>query len=150
MHKLDTGFSLIELLIIIAIMVIVGTIAMPKLINFQRGQSLKNTTENIIGLLNRAKSNSNSSLNSENYGVHFESDYMVYFVGDTYSSQSSNNERVDFESGITLLSGNGSNIVFPRLTGDVFGYGTITLKLTALPARTKTITITKTGSVSSN
>jgi type II secretory pathway pseudopilin PulG len=146
----NSGFSLIELLIIMMILVLISAVTLPKLIDFQREQSLKNTSENIISLLNKAKSDTSSSLNSSNYGVHFETNYMVYFIGNNYSSQSSSNERVDFETGVTLLSGVGSNIIFPRLTGDVIGYRTIVIKLTALPSHQKTITITKTGSVSSN
>jgi type II secretory pathway pseudopilin PulG len=144
------GFSLIELLMIISIMILIGMITVPKLINFQREQSLKNTSENIISLLNKAKSDSQASLNSSNYGVHFENDYMVYFIGMTYTENNPDNQRVDFETGVTIQSGVGNSIIFPRLTGDVIGYGTVVIKLTALPTRTKTITVTKTGSISSN
>lgn len=139
-----------ELLMIIAILILIGMVAMPKLIDFQREQSIKNTAENIVSFLNKAKSDSLSSLNSNNYGIHFEDDHMIYFSGLTFSESDPGNEQIDFESGVTLESGVGSNIIFPKLTGDVIGYGSIVIKLTALPSRTKTITISKTGSISSN
>ena len=149
-RKLVSGFSLMELLIVMAILVVIALVAMPKLIDFQREQSLKNTSENIISLLTKAKSDSQASLNSNNYGVHFENDYMVYFLGNSFSESDPNNKVYDFENGVILGSGAGANIIFPRLTGDVVGYQSIVVKLTALPDRTKTITVTKTGSISSN
>lgn len=155
--SLISGFSLIELLFVITIIFLITIVVMPKLIDFQREQSIKNTAENIIVLLNKAKSNSNSSLNSSNYGVHFSNDNMIYFTGETFIENNPTNEIFAFESGVEIpttgginLNGGGSNIIFPRLTGDVIGYGTITIQLTAKPERQKIITITKTGSISSN
>jgi len=153
----NKGFSLIEMLIIVAIMFLVSLVAMPSLINFQREQSLKNTTESIVSLLNKAKSDSFSSLNSNNYGVHFENNYMVYFSGSTFEESGPDNRTIDFESGTSLLvigginlNGGGEDIIFPRLTGDTIGYGTIVIQLTAKPDNKKTITISKTGSISSD
>lgn len=152
----NKGFSLIELLVIIVILILISLVVMPSLIDFQREQALKNTTENIVSLLNKAKSDTLSSLNSTTYGVHFESKKMVYFEGDSYSSGNSNNQEIPFESGVEIpsgginLSNGGSDVVFPRLTGEVNGYGTITIELTALSTRQKVITINKIGSISSS
>lgn len=139
------------------ILIVIALIVMPSLINFQREQSLKNTTENIISLLNKAKSDSSSSLNSSNYGVHFTSNSATYFVGSVFNSNDPNNNKIDFESGVAILpsgginlNGGGSDVVFPRLTGDTIGYGTIVIYLTSVPARQKTITINKTGSINSD
>ena len=99
----NKGFSLVELLIVITILVLISLIAMPSLIDFQRKQSLKNTTENIISLLNKAKSSTSASLNSSNYGVHFESEYMVYFIGDNFLEEDPGNEQMDFESGVSFV-----------------------------------------------
>ena len=153
----NKGFSLIELLVVIAILVLIVAVAMPKLIDFQRAQSLKNTTENIVALLNKAQSDSYSSLNSSNYGVHFESDRMVYFIGSIYSEGKLSNVIVDFESGVEIpddgginLDGGGSDIIFPRLRDNIIGYGIITIGLTSDPSRQKVITINKSGSISSS
>ncbi len=155
--KLVSGFSLVELLVIISIMILIGLVVMPKLISFQRNQAIQNTATSITSLLNKAKSDSNSSLNSNNYGVHFESEYMVYFVGNTYSESDPNNQRVDFDSGVRTLgsggvnlNGGGDDIVFPRRTEDVIGYGTIVIQLIAEESTQKTITVSKIGSISSS
>ena len=153
----NKGFSLIEILIVIMVLTLISLVVIPGLINFQREQSLKNTTENIIALLNKAKSDSFSSLNSNNYGVHFTSTSATYFIGNTFDINDPNNQEIDFEKGVVTLTsgginlnGGGNDVIFPRLTGDTVGYGTIVIHLTSVPARQKIITINKIGSVSSD
>ncbi len=110
-----------------------------------------------MALLHKAKSDSLSSLNSNNYSVHFENNRMVYFIGDTFSEGDSGNQIVNFESEVNIpttgginLNGGGNNVVFSKLAGNVVGYGTIIIQLTSDPTRQKTITIEKTGAISSN
>lgn len=148
----NKGFSLIELLVIIVILFLLTIIVVPRLIDFQREQALKNTTENIISLLNQAKTDSLSSLNSSNYGVHFTTNSAIYFIGDIFNSSDLNNYQIDFDSGVAIselnLNGGGNDVIFPKLTGDPIGYGTITLYLTSVPDRQKIISISQTGSIS--
>lgn len=148
----NKGFSLLELITIIVVLFLISIVVVPRLIDFQREQALKNTTENIISLLNKAKTDSLSSLNSSNYGVHFTTNSAIYFIGDTFNSSDLNNHQIDFDSGVaiseTSLNGGGNDVIFPRLTGDPIGYGTITLYLTSDPDRQKIITISQTGSIS--
>lgn len=153
--KNDRGFTFIELLIIISIIGLISLVTIPSLSKFKTEQALKNTTENVITLLNKAQSDSLSSINSNNYGVHFGSNYMVYFIGNTFSNTDPNNKRSNFEPGVSIplinginLNGGGSDVIFPRLTGNVIGYGTIVLQLTNKSSHQKIIKITKVGSVS--
>jgi prepilin-type N-terminal cleavage/methylation domain-containing protein len=151
------GFTMIELLMVIAIIGIISLLSVPKLSDFKKEQSLKNTTGDIMALLNKAKSDSLSSLNSNNYSIHFESDRMIYFVGDTYSSSDSSNEVIYFEPQVSIpstgginLNGGGDNVIFSKLAGNVIGYGTIVIQITSDPTRQKIVTIEKTGAISSN
>lgn len=151
------GFTLIELLMVIVIIGIISLISFPKLTDFKNEQTLKNTTEDVMALLNKAKSDSLSSLNSSNYSVHFETDRMVYFIGDIYSENSSGNEIIYFEPQVNIpttgginLNGGGNNVIFSKLAGNVIGYGTIIIQMTSDETRQKTITIEKTGAISSN
>jgi len=146
-----------ELLMVIAIIVIISLISVPKLSDFKNEQTLKNTVEDVMALLHKAKSDSLSSLNSNNYSVHFENNHMVYFVGDTFSEGNSGNQVVNFESEVNIpttgginLNNGGSNVIFSKLAGNVIGYGTIIIQLTSDSTRQKTITIEKTGAISSN
>ena len=122
---------------------------------FRDQQALKNNTEDIISILNKARQNTLSSLNSTNYSVHFETNKVVLFVGSTYSSVNSSNEQFNLSSVVNIpISGGinvggGSDVVFERLTGETIG-GTIILRLISDSTKQKTIIINKTGIVSSN
>jgi len=148
------GFTLIEVLISISIIIIIASIATPNLIEFKRQQTLKNTTEDVLSLLNKARNNTIASKESKNYGIRFFSDKVILFRGLTYT-ESTDNEVVNFDSFVTIpsvgginLLGGGDEVVFSRLTGDVANYGTIRIELVNDSERKKIITISKIGIMS--
>lgn len=158
--KNKKGITLIEIIIIIAIISIISSIVLFNLSLFRNEQALKNTTVDIVSILNKARENTLSSLNSINYSVHFETDRVVLFTGSIYSPSLSTNEVTIFSSSVIIpatgginISGGGSNITFKRLTGEVIN-GTIdssiVIQLTSDGTKQKTITINKTGVISSN
>jgi len=156
----NKGISLIEILIVISIIGILSAVIFPNLSQFRDAQALKNTTLDVVSLLNKARQNTLSSLNSTNYSVHFESDRAILFVGSAYSSSNSTNEPVVYSLAVTTpssgginISGGGSDINFERLTGGVINgtiSSTIVIQLVSDPTRQKIITINKTGIISSN
>lgn len=151
----NKGFTLMEVLIVIGVIALLGAIIFPSLSRFRNEQSLQNTSVNIVNYLNLARSNSLSSLDGINYGIHFDSDDMVYFVGDTYDGNALTNQIIPFSTGVILDMTNGlnlnngsSNVIFPRLRGEVSGYGTITIELSSDPSNKKSIKVDKLGSIS--
>jgi hypothetical protein len=127
--------------------------------NFKKAQTLKNTTEDIVSLLNKAKLDSNSYLDSSLYSVYFESGKAVYFKGTTYSSSNPTNQIILFNSNISIPASGGititnpissNTITFPHLVEDVRGYGSIIIRMTSDTTKQKTITISKLGTISSN
>jgi prepilin-type N-terminal cleavage/methylation domain-containing protein len=150
-----SGFTLIEALVVIAIMGFISTIVLFSLSSFRNEQALKNTEIDIVTLLNKARQNTLSSINSNNYSVHFETDKAVLFTGSNYSALDSTNEIIDFNKAVVAPIDGGinlgglSNVTFERLTGDATD-GTIIIKLKSDSSKQKTITINKTGVVSSN
>lgn len=151
----QSGLTVIELFIIIVIMIVISSIVFSSLSNFSDDQAIRNTASDITSILNKARQDTLSSLNSTNYGVHFETDKAVYFVGSLYSSSSSTNKITLFNQDVVIPSvgglniGGGSEVVFERLTGDTIG-GTIKIQLLSDGSKQKIITISKTGSISSN
>ena len=156
MYKFTKGNSLIEVVIAMAIITIILIITVPKLNDFRDNQTLKNTTADVVSLINEAKTNTLSSKNGSVHGVHFETDRMVLFEGGTYDSSSVNNKKVLFDPLVTLpwsnivINGNGNEIIFDRLTGNTNNYGTITLELSGDSTIKKVITVSALGIISSN
>ena len=151
----NKGTTLIEILVIVVIIIIISSLALFSLSSFEKEQALRGTTIDIITLLNKARQNTLSSVNSTNYSVHFDTDKVVLFSGSVYSPSNSSNEIINFNSSIIIPSsgginiGGGDDVTFERLTGETVG-GTIIVRLVTDATKTKTITINKTGVVSSN
>ncbi|MEK7585743.1 MAG: hypothetical protein AAB477_00715 [Patescibacteria group bacterium] len=151
------GVSLIEIVIAISIIALISVVVILNLSKFRDERTLDNMTQDVISVLNKAKSDTISSLNSNSYGVHFQTDKVVYFVGTTYNSSDAGNIVTNLDSSVTIpvsgginLNGGGSDVTFTRLTGDTTKYGTIIIRLTSDATRQKTVTISQTGVISSN
>lgn len=151
----NRGISIIEIIIVIAIIGIISSIVMLNLSSFRNEQALRNTTMDIVSFLNKARQKTLSSLNSTNYSVHFETNKAVLFTGSVYSSLDTTNESLIFSPSVAIPTsgginiGGGSDVTFERLTGDTIG-GTVVVKLISDPTKQKIITINKTGVTSSN
>jgi Tfp pilus assembly protein FimT len=156
MNKFIKGNSLIEIVIVMAILVVILVITVPKINDFRDNQVLKNTTAEAVNLLNEAKTNTLSSKNSTVYGVHFASDSATLFTGATYDSSAITNKTITFDSLVTLpysnivLNGSGEDIIFERLTGNTNNYGTITLQLIGDATKQKVIAVSALGVISLN
>ncbi len=151
----NKGFTLIEILIVIVIIGIISSIVILNLSKFRNEQLLKNTTLDVVSLLSKARQNTLSSVNSINYGVHFDSNQAVLFTGTGYTSNSTTNEPIVFNSRVIIPMpygldiGGGSDVIFERLNGETIG-GTIKIQLTSDSTKQKIITVGKIGNASSN
>lgn len=155
--KSQKGISILEVMIVIVITMLIITIVVLNLSKFRAEQSLQGTTADLVSLLNEARTNTITSKNSTTYGVHFETNRAVLFVGSSFTEPNSTNKQLDIDSTVNIpssggisLNGGGANVVFTRISGDTTNYGTIIVRLTSDATRQKTITINKTGVVSSN
>lgn len=151
--KNSKGFTLVELLGAFSIMIILMAIVTGIFMNFRNSQSLGKDTEMTLSVLRQARSQTLTSQNGTNYGVHFGTTKITLFVGNTYSAGASTN--IDFiltgsdtVMAITLVGG-GSDIIFKRLSGETSQNGTIVLTST-ITGSTKTVTVYKTGLIESN
>ncbi len=153
----NKGINLIEILIVISIIGVLSSVVILNLSKFRAEQSLQNTDVDIVSLLNEARTNTISSQNSTTYGVHFESNRIVLFMGATFTEPNATNKQINLDSSVSIpasggisLNGGGSDVIFTRISGDTTNYGTIIVRLVSDVTRQKTITINKTGIVSSN
>lgn len=155
--KYKQGFSITELVIIVAILGIMTTIVLTKFSTVKDRQALESSVADIVTTLNKASSKTLASVNSTTYGVHFESGAVVIFTGTVYpgSLGASGNEpytRIVSPVSITNVtlhgsSGTSGELYFNRLTGTPSKTGTVTLTSGSF---SKTITIGGTGQISSD
>ncbi len=149
------GFTILEMLLVIAISASVVVIFIPTLSSFRGDHALRATTADVVSLLHEARMQTLSSVNRMQYGVYFETGRAVLFPGSVFTEPNSQNKEIVFPSdvrippvgGISLSSG--TTVVFKRLSGETDSSGTITLERITNSSHTRTITILKTGIVSS-
>lgn len=142
------GFTVLELLIVIAILAFLLAIIIPSFMNFRRSSLLNTETMDLVTLVNRARLLSVSSKNDNQYGIHLESSKAVLFQGTTYDVASTTNEVHMFGTGLvstsTTINGGGSEIVFEKVTGATSQNATTTLLVTGTTSST-TVLVYGTG-----
>ena len=154
--KYRGGTTLIEVLVVVVIVMIIAGIVFLSFSSFRYGQALPNDVDEVTALLNEARSRTISADAGAQYGVHFDADKAVLFVGNTYTVGAAGNKQVIVNPMIQItsvfLNGGGTNVVFDKLTGETSQYGTLVEKYNdgSVNPPHKTITISKTGLVSSD
>lgn len=144
------GYTLLELLIVIAIIVIVAILISGAFSSFRTNNSLVEADSNIIGFLNEARSNTLGSLNNNTWGVHFEQTKIVLFSGAVYNAADSANTPypLPFDLQISAINlGGPTEVVFARLTGDASISGTVTISSRRNAAQNRIVTILPKGNV---
>lgn len=148
------GITFIEILIVVSILSILSAVILPQFSKIKENQILKNTVGDVISVLHNAQSQSMSSVNSREYGTHFQSDKIIVFKGKIFSSGATDNKTINIIlpamiSNVTLggVSSTFGDIYFDRLYGTPNKVGTVTISTSSF---SKIITISATGAVSVN
>lgn len=146
------GINSIELLVVLAVLGVIFAIILPQFSKTREQQMLKNGVENTISAIDKAKTETLSSLNSSEYGVHFQADKVIIFKGKSFVPNTPDNENINITSpasisnvtlgGVNDFSG---EIYFNRLSGAPSAFGTVTI---STPSYSKLITISATGNTS--
>jgi prepilin-type N-terminal cleavage/methylation domain-containing protein len=145
-----TAFTLIELLIVIALMAVLFQISITVFFSITKHQSLDKDVETAYSYLLKAR---NQTINGEagrNYGVRFASTSITLFQGTTYSSASTT-AVYDFANKSYLdsieLSGGTYDVYFQKITGSPSATGTLIFKISSDSIIQKSMTIHGSGLV---
>jgi prepilin-type N-terminal cleavage/methylation domain-containing protein len=127
----NKGFSLIELLLVVAIAAGIFAFSAPFGMNFYRTQLLGDVQSNLIDALQRARHNAVLQKNDSNFGVKLSdinNNYVLFQTPDlTYSNRvQSQDEVFTVARGITLTTGL-SDVIFSKMTGLPNATGTINI-----------------------
>lgn len=143
------AFTLVELLIVLAILFIVALLSLVTIRTVYRHSALKTATQEVRGSLTEARTRTIAGTDDSVFGVHLSTSSVTRFTGATYSSTTSSNATYIFEGGVratgTLVS-MGGDIIFSRLTGETSASGTVYLVDSTIDATTS-VTIYASGFV---
>ena len=120
------GFTLLEVLLAIAIAGMIGAIGAPILISEQTRNELDIAADGLSEALRRAQTLSQQAQNDSSWGVYVATSTVTVFSGDDYASRDSSlDENLAIASNI-VVSGE-SEYVFSKLAGELGSAGTTTL-----------------------
>lgn len=147
----QSGFTLIEILIAVAIMVLLSALTIAAFSTLNKQVSLDTTSQNILSVLRRARSQTLASENESTYGVHFETSKYVLFKGTSYTNGAAYNKEFNLsetEIYAVTLAGGVSDVVFDRIRGTTSQSGTVSTRLSLDTSKTNTVSIDPSGQVS--
>lgn len=150
----NKGFTLLEVMVALSILVLISVFLVSPLMSFYRRIVFNNTVENILSTLEEARKSTLSSYKSSQYGVHFESNRMVFYKGNMFVEPNPDNVETTLNNLVEIysiiISGGGSDILFDRLTGETSNGAQLSVRLVNNPAVDRTITVYASGLVENN
>ncbi|MDO8474154.1 MAG: prepilin-type N-terminal cleavage/methylation domain-containing protein [bacterium] len=148
------GFTLTELIVVIALAVLLGGLALPALRIAQKNSELQATVESLVSVLRLAQNRTLGSEGASQYGVFFDTaaspDQYILFKGATYATRNvaADEPHVLPQSvEMSTVTIPGSAVVFARVTGAVLNAGGVTLRLVADPAKEESVYVSTSGSI---
>ena len=123
---MEQAFTLIEILLVVGILAILGSLALSLGLDFYKAQQLNVHTEGIIQSLRKAQMKAMSMENDSNFGVFLTNDSFVLFKGDSYAGRDIQYDEVTSLPQILTVSGI-QEVVFSKFEGTPSITGNIVL-----------------------
>lgn len=154
-HRKNNGFTLIEIIIVIAILIILVAIPITSYYSIQKKSDLDNGAQEFVSILKVAQNKTLSSDNNSQYGVYFDNSVFpnkyILFKGSSYAQRDAYYDQIHFlpqSIEYLLIDFNGgSEIVFDKLTGMTQEPGSVSLKLKTDTNQNKTVYISSIGTI---
>lgn len=144
-QETKNGFSLLELLLSIALIALIASVFAPVYLSFHTRNNVDIASTTVVSALRRAQSLSKAIDSDSTWGVYIQSNNITVFRGSSYASRDSNfDENNNIPGGVTP-SGL-QEIVFSKLKGETSSTGNI--ELTSANNEVRTISINEKGTVS--
>lgn len=125
-NKFNTGFSLVEVMIVIGIFALFIGFSDSVFTNFKTFNETKIATQSIVQAIRHAQSNASKIKENDKWGAYITSQNATIFKGNSYALRDNNFDQViALPRGITIDSD--TEIVFEKVTGETNDVGTITV-----------------------
>jgi len=147
----NKGFSLIEIVIALAILILIIGLAFASYRYFEKKTELETSTQKIVSILKTAQTKTLASEDDSSYGVHFEENRYILFKGETYQIETEENKVNQLPSRLEVsdidLNNESIDVIFQKISGQTEQYGTIILSSIDQPENSKTINIQPSGQI---
>jgi Tfp pilus assembly protein FimT len=154
---MERSFTLLELLIVVAILVVVSFFSTNYFFSYQRDLNLNEDASKIINYLELARNKSLAKEDNKSWGVHFENpssgnDFFELYSTDTNYSGGAVSEKIYLSSGIIFsdpATGNSTDIQFSKLSALLSATTSVTI-VSQKSGNSKTITVNTEGRISTD
>ncbi len=123
------GFTLVELLVVLAIGTMLLSLTLPVGLRFYQTQVVDEATTDMVLDLRRASAEARAGRGGTAFGVRYFPDHYVTFVGDSYATQDPSRERVVSLPASGAIVASPEEFVFAPFSGVSNATGTVTLSL---------------------
>jgi prepilin-type N-terminal cleavage/methylation domain-containing protein len=127
-RKYSQGFTLVELLLVVALIFVVALLTFPVGLNTYRAEVLHSTTDGIMIALRKAQRLAVTGENDQLHGVKILPNTYVLFEGDSYATRNVIRDEVYARSPGVTVSGP-DEVIFGLLHGVPNTSGTLTLTI---------------------
>jgi prepilin-type N-terminal cleavage/methylation domain-containing protein len=142
----EAGFSLIELLLCVAIIGLLTGMTLPLYQSYQNSNDVDLDTQSVAAMLRRAELYARTMNGDNSWGVKVQSGSATLFKGASYATRDTTVDETDALPSVITFSGTLSEVVFTKFTATPSATGTIILTHTA-NNDARTITLNAKGMV---
>ncbi len=154
--KKTRGFSLIEILLVTAIVALLASGTVIWFFGYYRQAEIDSAAKDIIGILREAQARSMAGKDFKPWGVYFDSanNKAVLFRNDGSGYGGATMKEENYLSAAAKISaitldGGGSEIIFNKPNGDTAQFGTIRIEEASNSANFQDITVNQLGKIDS-
>jgi len=156
MKKTRRGFSMIEIVVVVAIMVVLGVVGILNLGTRKGTTNLQDAAKQIAAVLREAQSNSMTQSKGVAWGVRFSNvaspgPFFALFSSSYSASNTAGYYRMpDAVSYVaaSLPVGSTTDVIFNQVSGTLAATRTISIYLPGQSTQSSTITVAPTGAIS--